>query len=246
MSARIVACGGVDSSHGAGLDADREAAQALGVQLLAVPTCHTVQDAQAVHALEEVPPRQWGEEARALLEGAAALKLGLLPGAAHLEKAARLVRELAPAPAVLDPVIAASSGRVFLDSDALDVLRDTLLAAGPIVTPNLPEAALLAGIDESELAQPAARVAAARCLVEVGAAAVVVKGGHGGEDPLRDLLLVAGGAPHWIERPRQAGSLRGTGCRFATALAGCLALGQGPEEATKRAGELVAARIARG
>jgi hydroxymethylpyrimidine/phosphomethylpyrimidine kinase len=91
-----------------------------------------------------------------------------------------------------------------------------------------------------------ARVEAATRLLQLGAALVCLKGGHGFEDPVKDLVLAAGKQPAWAEHPRLAGrSLHGTGCRFAAALATLLATGRGPLEAAQEAGTWVAGLLAR-
>jgi len=245
---RVLLVGGVDSSAGAGLDADREACAEVGVEGIEIPTAHTQQDARGVQAIDAVEPEAWLADALTQGAGVAALKFGLLPGIDHLAAAAALVRELRRSephlPVVLDPVIAASSGRRFLDDEALAVLRDSLLPAGPIVTPNLGEAAQLTGQPLAPLtADPGTRVRAAGRLLELGARAALIKGGHGHEDPVRDLLLLPGRAPIWLEHPRVPGRLRGTGCRFASALAGLLARGHDLEQAALVAGRYVSRRI---
>ncbi len=245
---RVLLVGGVDSSAGAGLDVDREGCRELEVDGIEIPTAHTEQDAHGVQAIEEVEPAAWLADALTHGPSAAALKFGLLPGVDHMSAAAALVRELCRAdlgfPVVLDPVIASSSGRRFLDDPALAVLRDSLLSAGPIVTPNLGEAAELTGQPLAPLtSDPGTRVRAAGLLLELGARAVLIKGGHGDEDPVRDLLLIPGRAPIWLEHPRVPRRLRGTGCRFASALAGLLARGRDLEQAALIAGRYVSRRI---
>lgn len=231
MSPRLVAIGGVDSSGAAGLDVDTDTARALGVDLQAVATCHTDQDERAVHRLVPVPPVRWYFQ----VGPADALKFGLLPGPEHLRAAARLMRRLA-IPAVLDPVMAASSGHVFLDEESLEVLRREVLPTGPVLTPNLPEARVLTGLEDRE--------AAAARLLEMGASAVVIKGGHGPEtDQVRELVLSRDSAPIWLTHPRRSGTLRGTGCRFATALAAGLSAGQDLVSAVQAASAHVASLI---
>jgi hydroxymethylpyrimidine/phosphomethylpyrimidine kinase len=160
-----------------------------------------------------------------------------------------LMQEVAPGlPVVLDPVIAASSGERFLDHAIVEGYCEQLLSLGAIWTPNLPELAELCDVDlgllESDLE---ARSAAAERLVAAGARAVLVKGGHGVESPVQDLVLERGVRPYWSRRERLEGrSLRGTGCRYASSLAGRLALGFSLPQAAQEAGEWVAGCIERG
>ena len=248
----LLVVAGHDSSGGAGVDADREAAEAAGIECRVVVTAWTRQDAGGVRELGAVEPEAWLAEALALPEGPpSALKFGLLPGAPAVDAAALLVRGLRARlgqelPVVLDPVIVASSGTRFLETPALERLRAGLRTLGPVLTPNLPEAAELSGWSFEALRDdPEERIGAARCLLEAGARAVLLKGGHGEEDPVRDLVLMAGGAPIWVRHARVPGKgIRGSGCRYATAVAAKLALGRGGPEAAEWAGGWVASKVA--
>ncbi len=252
MSAALVlVVAGFDPS-GAGIDADRDALDAAGVTCDVVVTARTDQDDSGVRSIGARAPDTWGTEAEACVrDGVGAIKFGLLPGTEHVLRAARLVvlarRRLGPdLPVVLDPVIAASSAARFLDARAVEALRGELLGLDIVVTPNLGEAAELAGTSADELTTDlTVRVEVARLLLGLGARAVVLKGGHGGEDPVRDLVLASGSRPVWLAHPRlHGGALRGSGCRFAAHLAGSLARGRPLAEAAQAAGEFVASRIA--
>lgn len=244
----VLVCAGVDSSGRAGLDADREAVGAAGGSALPVATTRTVQEGMAVLAIEPRAVETWEAEASDLLRsGPGAIKFGLLSDAAAVGGAARIAsaaRSLG-LPVVVDPVLSASSGERFLDPAGTRALVEALPALGVVLTPNLGELAELAGTPELEHGTDLeARIAAAYGLVERGARAVAVKGGHGGEDPVVDLLVSAAGV-HRAERPRHPGpGIRGSGCRFASYLATRWALLGRLEQAFEEAGEWVAARIA--
>lgn len=239
----LLAVAGRDPTGGAGLDADREAARAFGVDALLVETADTDQDGRRVSAVRPRAPEDWLAEARAHLAAPRrpdAVKSGLLPGAEHVRALARLAREL-DAPLVVDPVLAASGGEPFLDAAGIAALVEELLPAGPVLTPNLPEAARLAGRDPRALASLATRVEVARELLAAGARAVLLKGGHGAEDPVRDLVLARDEEPRWHAHPRAAGrSLHGSGCRYAAAVAAGLAAGLDLFAAAERAGAWLA------
>ncbi|MEM9799749.1 MAG: bifunctional hydroxymethylpyrimidine kinase/phosphomethylpyrimidine kinase [Planctomycetota bacterium] len=246
----VLFVGGSDPTHGAGLDADRDAAHAFECDGRYVTSAETDQDLFEVRSVDE--RLLWHRDAadRLAERPAAAIKLGLLSGVASIVEAARLVarsRNARPAvPAVVDPVISSSSGYRFWSDRELTAARDSLLVAGPVLTPNLDELAELAWADREALdASDDERVRAAQALIEGGASAVVAKGGHGPEgEPVRDLVLEPGAAPVWIERERVPGpGIRGSGCRFAAALACALARGQSLADATDAAGRFVAARI---
>ena len=247
---RVLVVAGHDPTGGAGVDADREALEALGASAVCVVTADTDQDGRRVRAIRPRDPGAWLAEARAkLAEPPRALKTGLLPGAEHVAAAARLVGELGPAvPAVVDPVLAASGGEPFLDEAGIEALLAELVPLGVILTPNLPEAARLSGLDPADLETgEGGRLEAARRLLALGAGAVVVKGGHGNEDPVRDLVAWGGGEAAWAEHPRVRGAgLHGSGCRFASALAAGLAAGEALDRAAARAGRWVGSRIEAG
>lgn len=250
-AAYLLAIGGTDSSGGAGLDADRHAAELVGVPCVSIVTAATEQTDAAVQALNRRAPDTWLFEALSAMseQNPAAIKLGLLPGREHVLAATSVLDQVlfeSPGlPVVLDPVIASSSGHTFLDAPALEALRK-LCSRPLILTPNLPEAAALTGAAPELLASDSgARLTAARSLLELGLAAVALKGGHAADAIVTDLLLVRDQAPRWTQHPRHPGpGIRGSGCRFATALAAHLALGKPLPAAHQAASALVAELIA--
>jgi len=242
----VLVCAGHDSSGRAGIDADLQALAASGVGALPVITADTHQEGAAVLSIRPRAEARWAGEVRACHARARVWKSGLLAGAASVEAFAALVEELADGrPVVCDPVLAASGGERFLDGVGVAALRERLLPLGVVLTPNVPEAAELSGLDPEDLAgRPEARLEAAGRLVEAGAGAVLIKGGHGDEDPVVDLVVQRGEAPVRLEHPRvEGGSLRGSGCRFASCVAAGLARGLSLPDAARRAGEKVAAWI---
>jgi len=259
MRARVLVVAGHDPSFGkgrggAGVDADRAACAHFGAEAECVVSAWTEQDGQHVRAVQPEPVARWLEEARyALADPVDALKSGLLPGAEAVRAFAMLIDEARwarPVPVVVDPVLAASGGEPFLDGAGVSALLDELLPRRVILTPNLPEAAQLAGQPlEPLLDDLDARLAAAEALLARGAAAVLLKGGHGREPLVRDLVLSAGAEPLWIEHPRHPGRLHGSGCRFASAVAAQLAHAVPLPDAARAAsawlGELLAAAAGR-
>lgn len=242
-SPRILVIAGHDPSHGAGLDADGAAIEFAGAQMLPVTTALTDQDERSFRSVGARPVSEWFAEAvRALERAPAALKFGLLPGRAHLRAAAELVA-LARArlgsglPVVIDPVLGSSSGGRFVDDEGVQEYRAALLPLGCIWTPNLPEASELSGTDLLRLETDLdARWRWARAWVGAGAAGVVLKAGHGREDPAMDLFFSELEGPFWSAHSRIAGGkLRGSGCRYASLLAAGLAMGGGLSEAASRA-----------
>lgn len=247
---RLLVVAGHDEHGRSGVDADREAARRFDTEASFVVTAWTEQDDEVVRDIGARRAEDWLAEALAAIgPGLSALKFGLLPGRDHVHGAARLIDELRSRSAALhvivDPVLAASSGAVFLDRRGVSSLVEELVPRRIVLTPNLHEAARLCCLLPEELLALDARVRAAQHLLELGAEAVLLKGGHASDDPVRDLVLERGKETRWHLHPRVSGrGIRGSGCRYATAVAAQLARGASLAEAAEAAGTWLAERIA--
>lgn len=251
MTGPLVLCLGGLAGNGPGLDADREAVEAAGARFAGAVTANTVQNEMGLVSLGARDPAAWRFDALAAVsvENPGCLKSGLLPGREHVSEMRHLLGQLrfdAPGlPWVLDPVLASSKGDQFLSSAGCEALLE-LFDLGPILCPNLREAALLAGLgEESLVGDISARLEVGAWLLEKGAAAVVLKGGHGNEDPLLDLVLQPRVEPVWITSVRVPGSIRGSGCRHGAYLAALLAQGRSVTDAAQEAGAWVAQQVAK-
>ncbi|MEZ5979552.1 MAG: bifunctional hydroxymethylpyrimidine kinase/phosphomethylpyrimidine kinase [Planctomycetota bacterium] len=256
MSARVLVLAGKDPTGGAGVDADLEALAAAGCTGDAVVTNETDQDGVRVRSVRAVPAATWTKAARERFgPRTLAIKTGLVSSAEQVRALGGLVEELRVASGrelavVVDPVLAASGGEVFLDEEGRGALLLALRSFDAILTPNLPEAAALVGAALEELVSDVdARERVAAQLLDLGARAVVLKGGHGNEDPVVDLVVErsASGAPTSTRllRPRIRGAaIHGSGCRFASFLAGRVALGDPLAEAVRRAGAYLGGLLA--
>ncbi|MSQ12959.1 MAG: bifunctional hydroxymethylpyrimidine kinase/phosphomethylpyrimidine kinase [Dehalococcoidia bacterium] len=225
---------GSDSGAGAGIQADLKTFAALGVYGTSVLTAITAQNTLGVTAVHEVPTEVIAAQLDAVVTdiGADVVKTGMLSSAAIISTVAERLRHHRLDRIVVDPVMIAKGGDRLLRQDALDTLRSVLVPMATIVTPNLPEAAELTGrrVETLEQAYDAART----IVHDLGAKAVVVKGGHL-EGPPVDLFY-DGEEFHAFSAQRvQTTSTHGTGCTFASAVAANLALGYSPLEATARA-----------
>ena len=220
---------GNDSGGGAGLSADARAAAAFGVHLCPVVAAITVQNSVAVTQVEPVSPDLLDAQLAALAADMppAAIKTGLLGGAAQIAVVARWVDRLRQAnpqlALVVDPVLRSSTGAPFADDETLRAYRELLLPRATLVTPNRREALRLTGLPEGT---PVPALAAA--LQAVGAQAVAITGGDdGAAQPAWSLDWVQSDlANGWLALPRlPTPHTHGTGCTFATSAAAALALG---------------------
>jgi hydroxymethylpyrimidine/phosphomethylpyrimidine kinase len=242
VTPRILVLAGLDPSGGAGLLADAETIRTAGGRPFACATAITVQTTRAVRRFEALPASLVIEQATALLEEDGpfeGVKLGMLGSAeTALAIATTLASDarLAGVPWVIDPVLKASSGASL---GAAARAYEPLLSLGAVLIPNVPEAAALAErpVPEDE----AALAACARALLTRGPRAVIAKGGHLPGEPA-DLVVTAAGLAR-LPGVRRPGTRRGTGCRFASALATALARGASLADAARAAKELVAAYL---
>ena len=237
---RPVVCSiaGTDSGGGAGLSADQRAADAFGVHLCPVVAAVTAQNSLAVTHIEPMPVALIDAQLAAVAAdfGPLAVKTGLLGGAAQVRCVAEWVDRLRAArpdrrvALVVDPVLAASTGKGFADAETLAAYRELLLPRATLITPNRREARLLLGepaiaTDGADDAAAAPRLA--RALRALGAGAVSITGG--------DSAACDGRVIDWIDTPHASGWLagwrvetphrHGTGCTHASSAAAALALG---------------------
>ncbi len=231
---RALTIAGSDSGGGAGIQADLKTFVALGVYGASAITAITAQNTVEVRAIHEVPPDVVAAQIDAVLDdiGADAAKTGMLSSAAIIEVVADRLRAHAPMPLVVDPVMVAKSGDRLLREDAVHALRQTLLPLALVVTPNAPEASVLAGIEVDDATS--AREAARR-IRDLGPRLVIVKGGHLEGDRADDIVF-DGTEFHVLSAPRLATvHTHGTGCTFSAAIAAGLAQGLDPLAAAQAA-----------
>jgi hydroxymethylpyrimidine/phosphomethylpyrimidine kinase len=225
----VLSIAGSDSGGGAGIQADLKAFARCGVHGMTAITALTAQSTVGVTGVHPVPPEFVVEQIRTVAEdiGVDAVKIGML-GTPEIVAAVReALSLLAPGtPVVLDPVMVAESGAVLLDDAARVAIVEQLLPLATVITPNLPEARVLAGADhEAE--------ALARRLHRLGPRVVVVTGGH--RDEATDVFF-DGERIELIPGQRYPdGAAHGSGCTHASALAAHLALGRTPLEAARAA-----------
>jgi hydroxymethylpyrimidine/phosphomethylpyrimidine kinase len=225
---------GSDSGAGAGIQADLKTFAAFGVYGVTVITAITAQNTVGVRAVQEVDAGVIAAQLDAVAEDfdIGALKSGMLSSAAIIEAVAAGIERHRLRPLVVDPVMIAKSGDRLLREDAVDALRRRFLPLAAVVTPNIPEAEVLAG---RSIQTRDDRVAAARAIMELGAQAVVIKGGHSQDDPIIDLLVDREGVHEYRATRIVTTSTHGTGCTFSAAITAGLAAGRALPDAVAEA-----------
>ncbi len=221
---RALSIAGSDSGGGAGIQADLKTFSALGVYGMTAITAVTVQNTQGVSGYQELSPDTVEEQIRAVVTdiGVDAAKTGMLASAPVVEAVAAAVGETAVPNLVVDPVFVSKHGHALLAEDAVGALRQRVLPLATLVTPNLAEAAGLAGF---EVGSRDLMEDAAEAIHAMGPRAVLVKGGH--LEGSADDLYFDGNAMTWIEGERVAtANTHGTGCVLSSAIAAHLARGE--------------------
>jgi hydroxymethylpyrimidine/phosphomethylpyrimidine kinase len=233
---RALTIAGSDSGGGAGVQADLKTFQALGVWGTSAITAVTVQNTKGVSGYEELSAHTVGEQIRAVVTdiGVDAAKTGMLASVSVIEAAAAAIEETRVPNLVVDPVSVSKHGHPLLADDAVEALRSLIVPLATLVTPNLPEAALLSGY---EVRQRSDMERAGRAILDLGAGAVLVKGGHLESGDAVDVLVTENGARDVSAERIDTRNTHGTGCVLSAAIAGHLALGNdldGAVDAGKR------------
>jgi hydroxymethylpyrimidine kinase/phosphomethylpyrimidine kinase len=260
----VLTIAGFDPSGGAGIIADIRTIESFGCRAVAAITSITFQNVENFFgAIHQTP-----ESIRAQIESIvseheiAAMKIGMLPTAEIVSEVARLISELNLPNPVIDPAMESTTGGKLMSDEAFEVLVTQLLPLARVVTPNIPEAEKLSGVNihnEEQMRQAAARIR------ELGAHAVLVKGGHLQEQrsEVRGQTSERGSSPtvregsseaidildhggevtiyrsEWLDAP----NVRGTGCMLSSAIASCLAQDIPLEESVRLAKRFVANAI---
>lgn len=242
----VLVVGGSDSSGGAGIARDIETIASIGVRTCLAVTALTVQTHDAVMEIHHSPPSLVADQMRAALQAneVAAIKIGMLATAEIIVAVAAVLRKFPQVPAVLDPVLASTSGRALLEAGAIAVMKRDLMPLCCLVMPNLPELALLIGselaVDEDGALQQGQRLLAA------GPQALLIKGGHASGPRSTDILLRRNQEPIRFDAPRLAGSMRGTGCMLASAIAAHMANARSLEDGVREGKLFVFEKLQKG
>ena len=225
---------GSDSGGGAGIQADLKTFSALGVYGASVITAVTAQNTQDVTAVHPIPLDVVRAQIAAVLEDldVAAIKIGMLGSPQLVTCVAQALADF-DGPIVLDPVMVAKSGAVLLPPEAIAPLRTELLPRATVLTPNIPEAALL--LDQPETLTAEALRQQGQNLLALGPQAVLMKGGHGLGNICTDWLINERGALGLESDRIHTRNTHGTGCTLSSGIAAGLARGQSVETAVRAA-----------
>ena len=224
---------GSDSGGGAGIQADIKTMTANGVFATCAITALTAQNTTGVIGILDVPPAFLGQQLDAVFTDIApdAVKIGMVSSAALIEMIAEKLRLYHAKHIVLDPVMVATSGAKLIADDAVAALTGSLIPLAEIVTPNIPEAEVLTGMD---IRSAADMELAAKAIVQKCGCAVLLKGGHQLNDA-NDLLCDADGMQWFYGERIDNPNTHGTGCTLSSAIASNLAKGFDIAESVQRA-----------
>ena len=230
---------GSDSSAGAGIQADIKAMTMNGVYATTAITALTT---TGVRAIMEVTPQFLAQQIDAVFEDIRpdAVKIGMVSSPELVNTIAERLHFYHAQNIVVDPVVVATSGSVLARSEAVSLLKSVLLPMATVITPNIPEAQLLSGIEihSSQQMQQAARIISEEC-----GCAVLCKGGHSVSDA-NDLLYADGEATWFYGKRIQNPNTHGTGCTLSSAIAAHLALGEDLKTAIQKSKEYISQALA--
>lgn len=220
---RALTIAGSDSGAGAGIQADLKTFASLGVYGLSVVTAVTAQNTVEVAAIAEVPEEVVIAQIDTVLEdiGAHAVKTGMMSGIAIIQNTADRLEAWGIPHLVVDPVMVSKSGAPLLQPDAVNAFKRDLLPHATIITPNIPEAEVLAN---RKISSPDDAQEAARAIAALGPGVVIIKGGHM-EGPAVDLVFAEGQFTPMEGQRIETKNTHGTGCTYSAAMTAFLAMG---------------------
>lgn len=240
---RVLIVAGSDSSGGAGIQADIKTCAAFGVYSSTAITAITAQNTLGVQRVEALSPDLVAAQMRSVLSdiGTDVIKIGMLANEEIIEAVAEvIINDAEDCSVVLDPVMVATSGDKLLEDAAIDAMKEMLLPLADVVTPNIDEAEILTGMRPEDVD---GLIVAGERLLDMGAYAALMKGGHIAGKSITDVLVAPDGN-HIMSAPRiHSRHTHGTGCTLASAIAALLAKGAPMDIAAREAQEFVAHAI---
>lgn len=239
MNGRVLICAGSDSGGGAGIQADIKTVTALGCFAATAITALTSQNTKGVFNVLDIPTSFLRQQMTVVLEdiGADVIKTGMLHNAEVIRTISNTLENLGDSSTlVIDPVMVAKGGHSLLQTSAIDALKNELIRKADVLTPNIPEAEVLVGIEITSVDDM--RRAGER-LLNMGPKSVLIKGGHLKDDTLTDILLTQSEEKLYSSPRLKTVHTHGTGCTLASAIAAGIAQGLEVQIATERARKYV-------
>ncbi len=239
MNGKILAIAGSDPSGGAGIQADIKTISALGGYAMAAITTLTVQNTRQVYDVHPIAANIVADQVTAVLKDITpdAIKLGMMASAETLKQLSQIFVDNSDIPLIVDPVIKSTSGHSLLEKSGIEVLISDILPLTDLLTPNLAEAAQLANMEHINSIKDMMR--AGEKLIAMGAAAVLVKGGHLSGDILTDVLVCKDDIYKFSSPLIATKNTHGTGCTLASAIATGIGQGIALKDAVGRAHKYV-------
>lgn len=237
MMRTALSIAGSDSSGGAGIQADIKTMTANGVYAMTAITALTAQNTTGVTGIMEVTPEFLAQQLDSIFTDIRpdAVKVGMVSSSALIQVIAEKLKEYKAENIVVDPVMVATSGSKLISDDAIETLKTCLMPLSSILTPNIPEAEVLA---EMKVETEEEMILAAKKISETFHCAVLCKGGHQLNDA--NDLLYRDGEYKWFHGKRiQNPNTHGTGCTLSSAIASNLAKGYSMDESVKRAKDYI-------
>lgn len=234
---KVLSIAGSDPSGGAGIQADLKTFQALGAFGMAIPAALTAQNSEGVSAVYPVPAVSLKKQINALVSDIKpdAVKTGMLLTRQAVDTVAAAMSAFSIRNLVVDPVLRSSSGKVMLQNPAITSLINNLFSLAMLVTPNIPEAEVLAGMkirNTHDLDYAAGKI------LDMGPVYVLMKGGHGSSASATDTLY-GGKSVLSFSTMRRKGDFHGTGCALSSAITVFIARGLPVEKAVEKAKQFV-------
>ena len=239
MNGRVLICAGSDSGGGAGIQADIKTVTALGCFAATAITALTSQNTKGVFNVLDIPTSFLRQQMTVVLEdiGADVIKTGMLHNAEVIRTISNTLENLGDSSTlVIDPVMVAKGGHSLLQTSAIDALKIELIPKAHVLTPNIPEAEVLAGIEITSVDDMRR---AGEYLLDMGPKSVLIKGGHLKDDTLTDILLTQSEEKLYSSPRLKTVHTHGTGCTLASAIAAGIAQGLEVQIATERARKYV-------
>ena len=218
---RVLIIAGSDSGGGAGIQADIKTVTALGSYAMTAVTAVTAQNTMGVKKITSIPKRNVQKQITMVLDdiGIDAVKIGMLHNVGIIRCVHYILKKHKLKNVILDPVMIAKDGSKLISSNSITYLKKLILPFSKLITPNIPEAEVLA---DCSISNKEDMIYAAKRILNMGSKNVLLKGGHLKNNMIFDILATKSGIKVFVKRKIKTKNTHGTGCTLSSALATCL------------------------